>query len=347
MRVVRLSSWLLAIGAAAIVTAACGSGSTALHPTSPTPTFGASALSMDEAADLAAVASAADTFDALGRGGNGRGRGHGEDNEKGKGKDKEKNRDSPEADNDDDGENDDEGEEDDDDNDGPGRQDRRMLSGFVTAVGADTMTIRGTVVRITDDTVIRHGHRRLSLDDVHVGDHAQARGTYDGAVLVATEVKVEDTGRDNDDTDDDETELKGTVAGLTPSPACPSVTFTIGSTTVKTNSATTFDDVTCAALANGNVVEVEGALQIDGSLVASKVELESGPNEVEGRIAGLSGTSGCPALTFTVGTTTVTTSSTTSYTGVTCATLANNMKVEVEGTLSGTTLAAAKVELDD
>lgn len=346
MRVVRLSSWLLAIGAAAVVTAACGSGSTALHPTSPTPTFGASALSMDEAADLAAVASAADTFDALGRGGNGDGRGHGEDNKRGKGKDKEKNRDSAEADDDDDDGNDDEGEEDDDANDGPGRQDRRMLSGFVTAVGADTMTIGGAIVRITDDTVIRHGHRRLSLDDVHVGDHAQARGMYDGAVLVATEVKVEDTGRDNDG-EDEETELKGTVTGLTASPACPSVTFTIGSTTVKTNAVTTFDDVTCAALANGNVVEVEGVIQTDGSLLASKVELESGPNEVEGRIAGLSGTSGCPALTFTVGTTTVTTSSTTTYTGVTCATLANNMKVEVEGTLSGTTLAAAKVELDD
>ncbi len=80
-------------------------------------------------------------------------------------------------------------------------------------------------------------------------------------------------------------------------------------------------------------------------VAAKKIELESGPNEVEGRIAGLSGT--CPSLTFTIGTTPVTTSTGTTYEGVTCATLANNLRVEVEGTLTGSTLASAKVELDD
>ncbi|OFW37751.1 MAG: hypothetical protein A3F70_02245 [Acidobacteria bacterium RIFCSPLOWO2_12_FULL_67_14] len=273
MRVVRLCSWLVALGAAAIVSAACGSGSTALHPTAPTGALGSAALSLDEIADLAAMAATADASGTLGRGGNGGGHGHGDDLERGNGKGKEKTRDSADADDDDDAD-DEEGEEEDedDDNEGPGRQDRRQLSGFVSAVGADTLTIRGITVRVTEDTIIRHGHRRLTLADVHAGDHAQARGTYDGAVLVATEVKVEDTGHDNDD-EDDETELKGTVASLTPSPACPSVTFTIGTTVVTTSSTTIYEGVTCATLANNLRVEVEGTLS-GTTLVAAKVELD-------------------------------------------------------------------------
>ena len=35
-------------------------------------------------------------------------------------------------------------------------------------------------------------------------------------------------------------------------------TFTIGTTTIHTSAATTFDDVTCATLANTNLVEVKG-----------------------------------------------------------------------------------------
>jgi hypothetical protein len=102
--------------------------------------------------------------------------------------------------------------------------------------------------------------------------------------------------------------------------------------------------VTCAALANGNLVEVEGQKQTDRSIIATKVELQSGPNEVEGLVSGLTGTAACPVLTFTIGTTTVTTSGTTQFSGVTCAALVNGMRVEVEGALSGSTLAAASLE---
>lgn len=215
------------------------------------------------------------------------------------------------------------------------------LSGFVTAKGADSLTVNGITVKIVADTEIRHGHTTLTLADIEVGDHVQVRGTRDaaGTTLTASEIKVEDTGHDNDDAN--ETELKGVVAGLTGT--CPAMTFTIGTKTVKTNSSTVFDDVTCATLANGNIVEVEGAIQADASVLATNVELESGPDEVEGHVSALSGT--CPSLTFTVGTKTVTTSATTTYTGVTCATLANGSNVEVEGTLSGTTIAAASIEL--
>ncbi|OFW00463.1 MAG: hypothetical protein A3I61_05005 [Acidobacteria bacterium RIFCSPLOWO2_02_FULL_68_18] len=148
--------------------------------------------------------------------------------------------------------------------------DRRNLSGFVTAVGADSITIRGVIVKITPSTVIRHGHRRLSLAQIAVGDHAQAKGliSADGTMMTATEIKVEDTGNDNDD---EEVELSGAVADL--SGTCPSVTFKIGTTTVATSASTTFAGIACSALVNGTRVEVEGTLS-GTTLTATKVELD-------------------------------------------------------------------------
>jgi hypothetical protein len=127
--------------------------------------------------------------------------------------------------------------------------------------------------------------------------------------------------------------------------------FKIGTTTVTTASSTTFDDIACADLANGKVVEIEGKKQADGSILAKKVELEAGPDEVEGTVFEFSGAAGCPAVTFKVGpvlrlATTVTTTASTTFAGVTCATLANGVKVEVEGTKQADgSITAASVEL--
>jgi len=64
--------------------------------------------------------------------------------------------------------------------------------------------------------------------------------------------------------------------------------------------------------------------------------------EVEGMIAGLHGT--CPSVTFSIGTTTVTTSLATVFEDGACAALANGVLVEVKGTRTGSTIAAAVVE---
>jgi hypothetical protein len=159
---------------------------------------------------------------------------------------------------------------------GARRRDRE-LSGFVTAVGADSVTIRGIVVKTVATTVIRHGHRRLRLADIKVGDHAQAKGflNADGKTLTASEIKVEDTGRGNDDDEEEdegaEAEVEGVVAGL--SGTCPAVRFTIAATSVTTSSSTTFSGVTCAALASGTRVEVHGTLT-ETTLAAKTVALD-------------------------------------------------------------------------
>jgi hypothetical protein len=210
--------------------------------------------------------------------------------------------------------------------------------------------VNGMTVAAGPGAVIRHGNRPLTLADIAVGDHVQARGAMEDAVLVATEIKVEDTGRDDDDVDD--AEIEGAIAGLSATSGCPVVTFTIGATTVRTSATTLFDDVTCATLANSTFVEIDGIRQADGSILARKVDAEAGPDEAAGAVFEFSGAASCPAATFRVGptlslSTRVTTTATTVFSGVTCAALANGARVEVEGTKQADgSITAARVELE-
>jgi hypothetical protein len=210
--------------------------------------------------------------------------------------------------------------------------------------------VNGITVAGGPGVVIRHGNRTLTMADIQVGDHIQARGTMDGTTLVATEIKVEDTGNDNDEGEGG-AELKGTVSAFSGAATCPAATFMIGTTKVTASATTVFDDVTCATLADGAIVEVEGTKQADGSILATKVEGEAGPDEVEGMIFALAGTGSCPALTFKVGSTlatatTVNTNASTTFNGVVCTALANGARVEVEGTKQADgSITAASVEL--
>ena len=98
----------------------------------------------------------------------------------------------------------------------------------------------------------------------------EVKGTRqaDGSI-VATKVELEDEGDD----DEEDAKVEGLVSGL-PSGTCPALTFTVGTKQVTTSASTTFKDVTCATLVNGMSVEVKGALQMNGSIAAAKVELD-------------------------------------------------------------------------
>jgi len=66
--------------------------------------------------------------------------------------------------------------------------------------------------------------------------------------------------------------VEGTVAEV--SGKCPAVRFKVGAQVVATTTSTKFDDGTCANVQNGRRVEVEGALQGDGTLLAHEVDFE-------------------------------------------------------------------------
>jgi len=54
--------------------------------------------------------------------------------------------------------------------------------------------------------------------------------------------------------------------------ACPAISFTVRGTQISTTSSTRFDDITCAGVQNGVVVEVRGTRQTNGSIVATRVK---------------------------------------------------------------------------
>jgi len=91
-----------------------------------------------------------------------------------------------------------------------------------------------------------------------------ARGA-DGAIA-ASRINVENNG------DDNQNEVAGAVSGL--SGTCPSLTFTVHGTKVTTTAGTIFDGVTCARVQNGTSVDVKGQRQADGTVAATRVQLE-------------------------------------------------------------------------
>ncbi len=208
---------------------------------------------------------------------------------------------------------------------------------------------------------IRHNGNTLTCADIQVDDRVEIHGTRNGATIDATDVNVK--------TDHDvppaqpvpsvppvrnEVELNGTISLL--AGACPSVAFTVSSTKVATNAATTFDDGACTALRNGDDVEVKGARQADGSVLATRVEQrdeddddddddeDEDDDEVKGTVSGAASGHACPAFTFSVGSTSVTTSANTRFEDTSCAGVVNGVRVEVKGTRTGSTIAASKVE---
>lgn len=160
--------------AAAMLTVGCGKGNLLESSTGPSSTFSSSALLNDVGGDSAATASRAGEADALAKGGNGQGNSG----------------DKKPADNDDDQK----------------RSHESKVVGFVSARDGDTLTVNGIPVVPGTNAIIRHGNRTLTTGDIEVGDHVQARGAMDGDKLVATEIKVEDTGSDNDDEDGEDDE---------------------------------------------------------------------------------------------------------------------------------------------
>ena len=120
-----------------------------------------------------------------------------------------------------------------------------------TGPGLDaTLTVRGVregdridiKVRVTDSSVRIDAERR---------DHRGDDGDDD----------------DDDDEDKDDNEFSGVVSGLTG--ACPNITFSL-----RAGDATRFEDGTCARVRNSVRVEVHGERQADGSIRATRIELD-------------------------------------------------------------------------
>jgi hypothetical protein len=142
------------------------------------------------------------------------------------------------------------------------------FNGVVSALSGTCPSLRLTVgatrVATSPDTVFDG----LACGGLKSGQSVEINGTTlsDGSVAAARvrfegpEIEVEPN----------DAEVVGGVGGRIGT--CPALSFTVGATRVITNAATTFEDVACNALANGDQVEVNGAFRDGGTLVAARVE---------------------------------------------------------------------------
>lgn len=171
-------------------------------------------------------------------------------------------------------------------------------SGTAAAAKPVTITVVGTSISTTID-----GSGRFQLSDVPVGN-VQLKFTATGldATLTLTgveagdridiKVRVTDTSvrieaeqrdrksKDDDDDDDDDdnddnddNEVKGVVSTL--AGTCPDITFKVNTTVVvKASRETRFDDP-CASVLNNVRVEVKGRRLADGSIQATRIEIDN------------------------------------------------------------------------
>jgi len=236
------------------------------------------------------------------------------------------------------------------------------VSGLTGTASSFTFTVNGTTVKGDSTTkfegsgsnVSDSNHAPASFADLKNGVEVEVHGTRNtDNSIQASQIEVENENEDN------EVELRGTVSGLTGTAS--SFTFTVNGTTVKGNSSTRFesgdDDVadnrstsaSFADLKNGQEVKVEGTRNTDNSVQAGKIEIENEDNEaneveMQGALGAVTGT--CPAISSTVAGTKFTTSSSTRF-DTSCSSLASGQRVEVKGTRnSDGSITATRVKRD-
>ena len=170
---------------------------------------------------------------------------------------------------------------------------RIEIEGLVTATSASTLTVNGKMITVNAATVIVHGDQTIAFASIRSGDRVHVKGsptTIGGlAAILATKIEVQNvavppivtpppttppTPSDDDGKDGGhgEAEVSGAVTSKTG--ACPAISFKIGTTSVTTSAKTAFKGSTCATLANGTKVEVTGAKQITGVVLASRVQAD-------------------------------------------------------------------------
>ncbi len=146
------------------------------------------------------------------------------------------------------------------------------VKGAITSIGTDSLVVAGKTVTVDANTRIDLATDNddasssvHTLADLKAGDFVEITGSTDATTgnVLASKIEVKTAAELGEDGEDSDSEIKGTVAGLTTD------SFTLGTLTVHCVSP-------CAlptGLKNGDMVEAEGILT-GSSLEAKKVKLE-------------------------------------------------------------------------
>ncbi len=209
--------------------------------------------------------------------------------------------------------------------------------------GSDTCLLNGNItVNYAAATFSPAGASEISLGN---GAVVEIRGSLAGSVFTATQVDIED--REDDSLRgkaNEEEEVEGFVSGFTAHPG----SFLVNGRSVTTTTSTRFEDGTATDLVNNVRVEVEGIVNAQGMLVASKIEFRSIRVRLNGRATAVdSGAGTIVVLGQTVRATNLTRIDTRSSSGssTSLVDLAPNVDcVEVRATVNGSTIVADEIK---
>ena len=211
-------------------------------------------------------------------------------------------------------------------------------TGFVLAGPIDgfgSIFVNGIEIE-TDSSEIDLDGQSGSENDLRLGMYVVVTGTVDDSGQRSTASLVS--------YDDD---LQGPISDISENTAGVEKTLTVLGVQVTVDKlVTVFDDVTYDSLAVGDLVEVSGYVQSTAAIRATRIEKKenfvAGVSEIEvkGSVTGLTGTS------FTLNSFSVDASSA-DLSDLPGATLSSGQFVEVKGTLSGNTIVATRIELED
>ena len=213
------------------------------------------------------------------------------------------------------------------------------LRGSVASIDLanDSFIVLGSTVYVDGTTVFEDV---ADLASLAVNDPVEIHGMRNSSGIRATRVDLLSSAPEEDEIRGIVTSKSGTSSG--------SFQISGSSSTFSYDSSTVIDGGT--SFANGDLVEVH----LSG-LNATLIELEDAEDrefessdefELEGYISNYDGVYAAPE-TFTVGTQRVETSETTEFEGGSPADLANDVRIEVEGLLSGGTLFATEIEFEE
>lgn len=144
------------------------------------------------------------------------------------------------------------------------------LTGTVEAIDGGSITVRGVTFAIVGDTVVTGARNQpIPLGDVVVGSFVEIKGETRGGTLTALRIHVEDLGDDAGG----EVELRGAVDAI------DGGSITVGGQVFTITGSTRFLDdrgnaISASDIQVGQLVEIEGARDASGNLIASKVKLE-------------------------------------------------------------------------
>jgi hypothetical protein len=219
--------------------------------------------------------------------------------------------------------------------------------GFPTSVSAtanpQSLLLLGQTVLADDQTVYSNLANFSAITTntlIEVHGFRDASGRIRATRIEANQAQMGDSSLD---------EIRGVVTGTGTNPR----TFSIAGQPINVLATATITPAG-ASWQNGSVIEVYCRVRpcvVGGAFQASQLKVEDAQDsafqpasgqrmEAEGLISGFGGHPG----NFSVGTTPVTTTSSTRFEGGIATDLANNVKVEAEGSWNGSRLLASKIE---